>query len=199
MGAVVKGFSETKAQLSVKFVPDPARLHLYLQAAGVVDSQTQATAGPATFTNRGEANYQVRKEVILDKQGITATAATGEAKSDSKLTGVHTEFDRVPVIGGIARNRATTQHERKRDEADREVDQKVATNAEQQLNAAVDRRLQEAEQLVRQELLAPLTKLELQAEPITLETNATAGHDAFAAGGAESIGWSHGSAASALR
>ncbi len=172
MGAVVKGFSETKAQLSVKFVPDPARLHLYLQAAGVVDSQTQATAGPATFSNRGEATYQVRKEVILDKQGITATAATGEAKSDSKLTGVHTDFDRVPVIGGIARNRATTQHERKRDEADREVDQKVATNAEQQLNAAVDRRLQEAEQLVRQELLAPLTKLELQAEPITLETNA---------------------------
>ena len=63
--------------------------------------------------NRAEANYRVRKEVILDKQGITATAATGEAKSDSKLTGVRTEFDGMPVIGGIARNRATTQHERR--------------------------------------------------------------------------------------
>ena len=173
MGAVVKGYSETKAQLSVKLVPDPARVHLFLEASGVVDSKTQAVAGSATFTNRGEANYRVRKEVVLDKQGITATPATGEAKSDSKLTAVHTEFDGVPVIGGIARNRATTQHERRRDEADREVDHKVVTNAEQQLNAAVDRRLQEAEQLVRQELLAPLTKLELQAEPITLETNAT--------------------------
>ena len=172
LNARVSGSSQTKAELQVKLIPDPARLHLWVAAQGSVDSVTQSTRGPATFNNRGETTFAVRKGVILDDHGYTTENATAEANSKTQLLGVQTTLDGKPVLGSIARRYATTKEEALRGEANHEVDQKVAAQAEERLNGEVDRRLKLVNLTMREELLAPLTKLGLDPDPIALQTTA---------------------------
>src|SRR5205085_7792869 len=113
LGASVNGKSQTTAQLHVHLVPDPARVHLLFEAEGQVDSQTQATRGPATFTNRGEANFTVRKAVILDQNGVMTAKALAMVDSATQLTDVHTTMDGKP-LGNIARRVATREEQSKR-------------------------------------------------------------------------------------
>jgi hypothetical protein len=69
LNARVNGSSQTTAQLLVKLIPDPLRLHFQVGAEGSVNSLTQATHGPVTFESRGEATFVARKTVILDRDG----------------------------------------------------------------------------------------------------------------------------------
>ncbi|HEY2881218.1 MAG TPA: hypothetical protein VGJ15_02265 [Pirellulales bacterium] len=171
LGAMVNGKSQTTTQLHVHLVPDPARVHLLFEAEGLVDSQTQATRGPATFTSHGEANFTVRKAVILDSNGLMTAKALAMADSATQLTGVHTTMDGKPLVGNIARRVAAREEQSKRDEAKQEIDQKVAAQAEARMNADVDRRLKQADEQAGIQLLDPLKKLDVPAEPIAFETN----------------------------
>jgi hypothetical protein len=171
LNARVNGSSETKAELQVKLIPDPARLHVWVAAQGSVDSITQSTRGPATFNNRGEATFAVRKAVIFGFQGYTSENALAQANGHTELLGVQTTLD-GKLLGSIARRYAATKEEALRGEAQHEIDQKVAAQAEDRLNGEVDRRMKSVDLSVRDQLLAPLTKLQLDPQPITLETSA---------------------------
>lgn len=171
LNARVSGSSETKADLQVKLVPDSSSLHVWVAAQGSVDSITQSTRGPATFNSRGEATFAVRKPVIFGFQGYTSENASAQANSHSELLGVQTTLD-GKLLGSFARRYAATKEEALRGEAQHEVDQKVAAQAEERLNAEVDRRMKLVDSAVREQLLAPLAKLQLETQPITLETSA---------------------------
>jgi hypothetical protein len=172
LNARVNGLSQTTAQLQVKLVPDPLRVHFQVGAEGSVNSLTQSTRGPVTFSNRGEATFVARKTVILDRDGWKSENASAEANSDTQLLGVRTTLDGRPVLGSVARRRAVEKEESLRDVADREVDEKVEAKARQRLDDEVDRRLTFIQQTMREQLLEPLAALQITPEPIALETTA---------------------------
>src|SRR5262249_6801043 len=111
LNARVSGSSQTTAQLQVKLIPDPLRLHFQVGAEGLVNSLTQSTHGPVTFSNRGESTFVARKTVIFDAGGWTSENASAEANSDTQLLGVRTTFDGRPVLGSVARRRAVEKEE----------------------------------------------------------------------------------------
>jgi hypothetical protein len=172
LGRPVRGTSTTSGQLFVQLVPDPVRLNLLVEARGRVQSQTLADAGPATFRSTGEASYSVQKSVIVSAQSAIIAPASAAADSDSQLTGVNTRFDGRPVLGPVARNRAIVQHEALHDEAQREVDEKIAARASQRMDDQVDSRLQQVKTNIRRDVLDPLEKLDLDVEPVALATSA---------------------------
>jgi hypothetical protein len=172
LGAAVHGTSTTNTQLTVKLIPDPLRVHLWIEAQGKVDSQTQSTSGPATFDNNGRSTFLVHKAVLIDRQGLWIANAAAEANSDTQLTGVRTSYDGWPLLGSLARNIAVSQHDSMLGAAERETDEKVATEASQSVNAEVKEHLSEAERAVRKNVYDPLAKLGVPPEPVTLETTA---------------------------
>jgi hypothetical protein len=172
LGKPVNGTSETTTELQVRLIPDPQRLHIWLEAQGAIDSQTHSSKGPVTVSDRGESNYIVHKAVVVDDRGMGIAPALAEAKSNAQLTGISTTFDHRPVISAVVRNRAEEQHDRQSGNAMREVEQKVASRASSQLDIEVNERLQRAEDGIRQQILLPLDTLGMAAEPIALETSA---------------------------
>jgi len=172
LGAAVRGTSTTNSQLHVKLIPDVQRLHLWIETQGTVDSSTLSTSGPATFSNNGRSDFLVHKAVVLDRQGVWIANAAAEANTDTQLTGVRTDYDNVPLLGTLVRKYAISQHHAMLGAAEQETDAKVATQANQEVNAQVKEQVNEAERAVRKEVLDPLAKLSLTAEPITLETTA---------------------------
>src|SRR5262249_31694535 len=111
LGAWVNGSSTTNSKLSVKLIPDPKRLHFWIDTEGTVDSSTLSTSGPATFSNDGRSNFVVHKAVVIDEQGMGIANAVAEANTDTQLTGVSTTYDGRPLLGPIARNIAISQHD----------------------------------------------------------------------------------------
>jgi hypothetical protein len=171
LGAAVNGLSTTSSQLSVKLIPDPQRLHLWINAEGSVDSDTLSTSGPATFSNSGRSNFLVHKAVVIDERGVGIANAVAEANSNTELTGVQTTYDSMPLFGKIARNIAISQHDAMRSAAEQETDAKVAAAAIKTVDAEVKAHLVEAEQAVRKNLYDPLAKLGVSPEPVSLETS----------------------------
>jgi hypothetical protein len=171
LNAKVSGSSQTKTELLVKLVPDPARLHVWVGAQGSIDSVTQSVRGPATFNSRGEATFAVLKPIILDRQGYTSEQAQAKANSHTQLMGVETSLDGKRMLGSMARRYATTKEEALRDQAEHEVDQKIAAEAEQRLNSEVEQRLAKVQAAMREQLIEPLDKLDLDPTPIWLATS----------------------------
>jgi hypothetical protein len=172
MGRPVRGVSETTTELQVKLIPDSQRLHVWLEAQGAIDSQTQSSKGPVTVSDRGESNYIVHKAVVIDDRGMGIAPALAEAKSSAQLTGISTTLDHRPMIGAVVRNRAEEQHDRLSGTAIREVEQKVASRAGSQVDAEVNGRLQRAEDAVRQQIIAPLENMGVASDPVAMETTA---------------------------
>ncbi|MCC7087395.1 MAG: hypothetical protein IT427_20525 [Pirellulales bacterium] len=172
VGASVQGQSVNTIEFQVKLIPDTRRIHLWLEACGMVFSRTQSSSGPATMNNRGSAHFIVRKAVLLDQQGLGVGQASTEADTRSQLVGVRTNFDGIPLVGPMVRNYAASQYDEMREQARWESREKVAARAGERVNLEVNKRLQDVEDRVRREILGPLANLGLDLDPISMETAA---------------------------
>jgi hypothetical protein len=167
----VAGCSTTWTNLSVRLVPDEARIRLGLEAQGLVDSDTRATSGPATFYNEGRSTFLVRKLMVLGPRGLVVWPAVAEAENNfSYLVSLETDFDGVPLVGPLVRTIARNQHDDARGQARMETEYKVALRARNQLDNEVKPRIDNAVEDWEQKQLATLKRLKLEMEPVALAT-----------------------------
>ena len=172
LGNPVRGRSTTSTKLSVRLIPDPRAWQFDLVAAGTVDSCTCATHGPVTLFNRGAANYQVRKRVVVDAGGLKINSAVADVDNSSELAGLRTNFDAIPILRYFVRNYAMSQAEQNQAAADREAKQKVAAKAVARVDAQADPRLAQADRNIDRTWIAPLRKLALDPRALAMETTA---------------------------
>lgn len=170
VGARVFGRGRTLTRLKLTLVPHGERWQVGISANGEVDTSTRSTVWPATFYNRGRSRYSIRKPVVVDSQGVRALPARGTANTRSRLSGLETDFDAIPLLGLIVQATAQRRYEEQLPRANREVRSQVAETAAQRLDEEVERRLGEADQRFRSRLLAPLQNLGLEPTPIEMQT-----------------------------
>ena len=167
----VRGNSSTFTELTIKLVPDGQRLRMGLEAQGTVDANTVSSAGPATFRNRGQSTFLVRKLFVIGPRGLHVWPAIAEAENNyNYLVSLETDYDGVPLVGSLVRNIARGQYDEMRDQTRRHTEQKVAVKALHQLDNEVDARLAEAEKKMQQSQGALLDRLGLELVPISLST-----------------------------
>jgi hypothetical protein len=172
-GARVFGRSEAETEgLFVRLLPDRTRLRLGLEARGLVASETAAASGPVRIFNQGLARFRVRKALVIDRRGVRAERAEGEADSNTVMTGLETEYDGYPLVGALVRSIALQQAESESGPAEWEVEQKLAARASRRLDDAVQRKLINAEARFQQKVLLPLRRLDLDPVPIEMQTTA---------------------------
>ncbi len=171
LGVPTYGHSLTSTKLNVRLIPDAKRFVFGIEAVGVVDSQTTSTSGPVTFVSQGESTYSVCKIVNVSPQGLRVTAAEAHADSASRLAGMNTEFDSIPLVRALVRNYALSQHEQMQPSVQREVESKVAGRACQRFDGELDARLAKAEKDYRARLLSRLDTLALGPTIMSMQTN----------------------------
>jgi len=171
LGYPVKGTSTTSTTIDVRLVPDPRRLRLALEANGTIHATTTSTSGPATVFNQSESHYFARKMMEVDLGGIHVSPTETDSDTTSHLRGVRTNFDGIPVLGALVENAVRSRHAEKQDEARREVRRKIADNTQRQIDSETDARVAAANQQLRERVLAPLARLDLQPSVIEMETS----------------------------
>ncbi len=125
LGVPVRGQSTTQTRLAIQMAPgETASLELLIM--GDVDSLTRGDSGPVTTYSQTNATYVVRKPLILDGRGIRTLPGKVQVFADSRVQCLETDFDGVPLFGSVVRGVAEQQIEDSRDEARREIEQRIA-------------------------------------------------------------------------
>jgi hypothetical protein len=170
VGALVWGEVQSNTRLRVVLVPDPHRWNIGLEAAGEVASDTTSTKGPATFYQSGHSVFRARKRLIVDRRGIRLFSSEAEANANNELSDYETDFDGIPLLGGIARAIAKNQYDAAQPMAKAEVEGRIVGRATSQLDREVAQKLEQAKRDLQLKMFEPLRQLNLEPAAVDLET-----------------------------
>jgi hypothetical protein len=169
-GAPVQGRSQLRSESWVRLEPAEGLWQLSVQARGSVNSQTSADGGPAQLRSHSLTDFAARKTILVDSGGVCTQPATIEATNHNRLVGVTTDFDWVPIVGSLARDRAVSQYHARRGQARAEVERKVSTQAVEQLDRETLDAVERIERQVRQRLTDRLAEAGIDLTPIQMTT-----------------------------
>jgi len=169
-GTKVRGKARTTTSLQVRLLPDPNRWRFRLEAFGKVFSSTQSDTWPARVRNTAKMQYEVKKEIVIDQEGLTALPAKSSAKGRHELVGVDSQLDSVPLFGSLLREIARNKNQKSRPAAMSQVKAKVARQARRRMDKEADSKLSNLEQNFRDGVLAPIGQLALIADPLAIYT-----------------------------
>ena len=172
LGYPVRGRSLNQPELAVDFIPDPERLLMQFQVRGWVSSSTSSTAGPATFFDSSNAYYEAKKPLEIQARGIRLEPAEVSAYSNSRLQGLRTNFDGIPILGAVVQNIARNKHEERKPEAAAEVEYKISARAKERIDQEASTRLSEGVERMRERVFTPLAELGL--DPVMIESQTSA-------------------------
>jgi hypothetical protein len=161
LGLPVQGRSVNSSDLSVRFIPDPQRLLMYFEVRGNVTALTSSSAGPATFFHDSRARYIARRPMEIEAQGIRLDETEVNVVNTTRLRGLRTNFDGLPIFGPVVRDVARAQQEDQAPAANREAEEKVAARCRARINQESYARLNAAVGQMRERLFAPLSELKL--------------------------------------
>ena len=170
LGAEVRGSNATSTALSVDLVPDSQRIRVQLEARGQVKSNTSARKGPITMYNRGQSTFSSDKQLVVQPDGIYTTRAQTAASGGTRLVGMKSDLDDVPLIGWIVRAVARQQHDEQRSQARAEMMRRVQRSASEKMDREVHERMSDVERRVNRRLLQPLKRLELDPRALEMRT-----------------------------
>ncbi len=170
LGADVLGNMASWTEVGIQLVSDPDHLRMEMLAAGVVDAHTRSTKGPVTLQNQNVSHFQLRKPIVIGKDGMKIGRSTAVAQGSSRILGLRTDYDRFPIIGGIVRRAAQQQIFEQRQLARRIFERRVEDQARDKIDAQVTRSLSAMNQRMRQSILDPLEKMGLDPEVMAMST-----------------------------
>ncbi|MCH2113841.1 MAG: hypothetical protein MK171_02860 [Pirellulales bacterium] len=169
-GAKVFGKSRTTTQLRVRFLPDADTWRCVLEAFGKVHSETRSQTWPARVRNAAKMQFQARKLIVVDQNGLRTSPAKAQAQGRNELIGIDSQLDSVPIVGFLLRDMARRKHDKARPTALNQVKSKVAGTARRKMDREANPKLVRLEQKFRDNVLEPLGQLALLAEPLTMYT-----------------------------
>lgn len=170
LGRAVRGTNTVEQTLGVGFIPSRSEIRCELQVSGAVSSRTVTDGGIADIHSQGTANFVVRKPVVVSARGMAFGTALGSASNTARLAGIDTPFDGVPFMGGMMHKAVVSRYEESRNEAAREVNEKIIVRACRQVDQEAEPKLKEMAERLREKVWMPMVELGLEPTPVQLET-----------------------------
>ena len=169
-GTPVRGRSTTISQSHVRLEPATGHWRMDVEAQGVVESDTLANGGRARVRSFGATDFTAEKTVVVDADGVRLQPTVVDATNYSRLAGVTTDFDWVPLFGSYARSKAVQEYRARRPRAKAEVESKVTAQAVGTMDRETLEAVQRVQREVRDRLTGPIANSGVEMTPIELTT-----------------------------
>ena len=170
LGRDVRGNRVVKRSTRVVFVPAEQDVRLDLEVQGDVFARTVTEAGPVSLNSNSTSRFTVRKPIKLCSEGLLVGDARAMASNRSKVSGMQTSFDGIPLMGSLVRSIARNQQESALPEANREAARKVISQACRDTDAQTEPQLADLERRVTEKIWNPLMGLQLDPVAMALQT-----------------------------
>jgi hypothetical protein len=172
VGTPVRGQSITNSESAVHLQPDAERWHVNLESDGTVDSDTIADGGQVKVHSLGSTSFSAQKSIVVEQDGVQLGQSSADAHNSSRLVGVHSDFDWMPIVNDVIRSRAIDEYRKKRPRAQAEVECKVASRVEQQLDDRAGDAVNKVRTQMREQVTGPLESAGVELTAIELSTTA---------------------------
>ncbi len=160
-GVPYHGQQMANTTTKVTMLPGQDPLQLLIETQGRVVADTAASQGPVTTQNRSISHFTVQKRIEFDRGGLRYFPAEVTVRSQQALCGVDTQFDGVPVMGGLMRNITARRYEDQRGEAVAITRQKLRQEVAAATDATADAQLAQLQAQLERNMLLPLERLSL--------------------------------------
>ncbi|HET6884138.1 MAG TPA: hypothetical protein VFI31_28545, partial [Pirellulales bacterium] len=171
LGVPTRGWSTSTARVSVRLIPDPEKIRFALEAKGTVLARTASRRDPVTVYSNSDSAYVARKQLQLSAAGLQEWPTQAEVNSNSRLRGIETDYDDVPLFGTLVESIARAKHAESEGAMRRAARKKVAARVQEEVDAAIAPKLVQARQLYRERVLSPLDGLALAPAVVELQTS----------------------------
>ena len=170
LGVPTRGWSTSTARVAIRLIPNPQAVHFALEAKGVVLARTTSRRDPVTLYSNSDSAYLARKKLQLTAEGLKAWPTEAEVSNTSRLRGIETDFDDVPILGTIVEGIARAKHAESEPAVRRVARRKVASRVQEEIDSTIEPKLKQARQLYQERVLKPLEGLALIPSVIELQT-----------------------------
>ncbi len=188
VGRPVQGDSLAETRVAVRMLPDPHRARLAMEVTGEIASLTSTDAGMATIHNESEASYKAIKPMEIDMQALRLWPVEIEVQNETRVNGMETSVNNVPLIGWIARSVARSQVDKNMGAATEEMKQKIVAQATDRINDEVSKRFGDAVERLNQRVFDPLNSLALDPQLVEAKTTQTRLTMRLRVGGEDQLG-----------
>lgn len=156
LGAYVTGTQVTNTQLRANVRPSSTMAAFDLLVSGSTSSNTRGTKSPAVIYTRGQHTFNIAKPVYFDGQRISSGTANMNVNANNQTVGVSTKYDRIPLLGGLARKIAYREALNKKTESESIAARKLADKAIPRFESEVNTQFSEANSNLENNLLQGL-------------------------------------------
>jgi hypothetical protein len=145
-GALINGQSDIYSERTVELAPANDEWQMHVQAKGKVESNTVAMKGPVRIRSAGTTDFSGTKRIFVRPDGYHLEPSAIGADSHNQLVGVTTDYDWMPLVGNVARDRARDQYAEKQRWVRALTESRVSSEASESLDRETYESMQRAQQ-----------------------------------------------------
>lgn len=170
LGTPVTGRAITHSQPLVVLLPDPSVWRLGLQLKGHARANTVAFERTVKVRTSGVTRFSANQQVVFDGSTFFLTQPTARASSSNRFVGATSQYDPLPLVGGLVRSQAAKTFASRRSLAQSEVAHKTARRVEREMDRTLRAATHRAQQKFQSQVVEPLATGGVTLEPVELKT-----------------------------
>lgn len=170
LGAEVRGQSYVNSQVAVRLIPSPSSWQLQLETLGQVRAATASRSGPVSIRTGSQAEFVSATPLEIGRLSATAGGTVVAVESNTRLRGVETDYDSVPLVGSLVREIALSRYQSLAPQAKQIQQGQIRSAVSSEVDEQVNRQLGEASDRFTRHLLGPLGSLGLSPMVVDMQT-----------------------------
>ncbi len=171
LGADVRGQSVVDSAVSVQLVPSSDSWKLQLVTQGNLVAQTASRNGPVSIRNGSHADFQSVTPIEISLQGADTGQTTVGVQSQTRVRGIDTDFDAIPLFSTLIREIAHSRYQSLAPTAKQIQDGQIRRQVGQEVDQQLQRQLDAVADKYSAHLAGPLGALGLNPMVMDMQTS----------------------------
>lgn len=169
-GLPTRGWSRTHTDVHVRFIPDPSRVRMALEARGKIFSRTYTVSGPVTVDTEANSTFKAAKEFQLSMEGFEVGETEVEADSRPILKGIKSQFDHMPFLRSFVQGIARNKYDETQPKATAEARKKIRSEVRTHIDTEISGHIRSGNTFFRDHVTGPLDDLGISPHLIESQT-----------------------------
>jgi len=170
LGADVRGTTVINSDLSLRLVPSASTWKMVLENNGRVDTGAFSRQWPVVIRSDSNASFVSSTPIEITADGALANSTQVDIQSATRVRGVRTEFDSIPLVSSLVRELAMNRYESMAPLAQKIQKNKIRGGVTREVDTRVSEQLVEATATLTRRLIGPLGSLSLSPLVVDMQT-----------------------------
>ena len=169
-GSRIRGVSHVRSKVDLDLIPSSGKIIAHMKTQGHVQTQSYGQSQGADVNTLGSSYFSSVTPVSIFANGYTVGASTVEVRGRTRLRGLNTQYDQLPIIGVLANNIARSRYGEISGATSRIANRRIKNKLTEEIDQRARERMNRRGEQLSQNIIQPLNRLALAPTPVELRT-----------------------------